>query len=141
MGLRNPSSLQLLQWLTVLIVLWKWGDVRASVSWHSLLCVLAELGEWFRVLNASRGVDAYSKKSNRDRAVWYLVESSRRSGEPSRSDRKSSLASGEMGSSAIVRVGAWLMVAELPSCIDRRGLISTLGLDWSGWYFGVSYLG
>ena len=79
--------------------------------------------ELVRVLTASRWADEYSEKSNRERAVWYLVESSRRSGELSRSDLESSLASVEMGSSAMLHVGALLLVAEiealeLPACID-----------------------
>ena len=72
------------------------------------------------------------------------MESSRRCDEPSLSDLESSLGSGDMGSSAMVRVGALLVAAvvgalELPGCIDKQGFISTGGLDWGGWYLGVFF--
>ena len=110
------------------------AEVGASVSCRCRLRVLLTREEWVLVLNSSRWADAYSVRSNRERAVWYLVESSRRSGEPSRSDLESSMGSGDMGSRAMVRVGALLVAAmvgalELPGCIDKQGFISTWGLD------------
>ena len=90
------------------------------------------------MLNVSGWADAagaHSVRSNRERAVWYLVESSRRSGDPSLSDLESSLVSGEMGSNAMLHVGALLLVAkigalELPACIDRQGFF--LPEVWAG---------
>ena len=106
------------------------AEVGASASWRCRLRVLMKCGKVVRVLNTSRWADGYSFTSNRERAVWYLVESSRRSGKPSRSDLESSLTSGEIGSSAMLRVCDMLLVAErgaleLPACIDRQGFIST----------------
>ena len=100
------------------------AEVGASVSCRCHLRVLLKREEWVLVLNSSRWADAYSVRSNRERAVWYLVESSRRSGEPSRSDLESSLGSGEMGSSAMLHVGGLLWIAvlgalELPACMER----------------------